>query len=311
MPELMQLDDQISSFKKLKLEEAQELYKKAISTIDETQKKAYMDELILGTLYVVYNYIKRNNLELFISPSYDINDIISSFSEIWIKKVYNGELLTVDRYSALFTSTYLNEVCNNLCGDEISVNGLFGFSTHYFVEFLITYIGLKNKSFATKFMNVIKEEYYDTGELPFYTYRYVGSMIPLFEDIYTSLNIDPNEKLTLNKRKIISYLKLIISKGLLGSLTTSIPDKNNMEDCVLGSMTLKHFIDDIALVLRDERMIQIIHERYGLNGEKSLGIKTVGQIHGISAERVRQIETKALRRLKWGNTIRKYTKEGF
>ena len=69
MEELTQWYNQISSFSKLKITAAQDLYRKAINTQDELLRKKYMNELILGTLYVVYEYIKRNGLELFVSSS--------------------------------------------------------------------------------------------------------------------------------------------------------------------------------------------------------------------------------------------------
>ena len=146
MEELTQWYKQISSFSKLKITAAQDLYRKAINTQDELLKKTYMDELILGTLYVVYEYIKRNGLELFVSSSYGMNDIISSFNEVWIKKIYNGDLLNVDKYSLLFTPSYFNEVCANLSGDEIIVNEQFNISIDCFAELLTLYILFKNKS---------------------------------------------------------------------------------------------------------------------------------------------------------------------
>ena len=151
MKELTQWYNQISSFPKLKLAEAQELYQKAINTEDENLKKVYMDKLILGTLYVVCEYIKRNGLELFVSSSYDMNDIISSFNAVWIKKIYNGDLLKVDRYSLLFTSPYYNEVYNDLFGDEIIVNEQFKVSTDCFVELLTTYVLYRNKEINKPF----------------------------------------------------------------------------------------------------------------------------------------------------------------
>lgn len=148
-----------------------------------------MNKLILGTLYVVYEYIKRNNLELFISSSYDMNDIISSFNEVWIRKIYNGDLLNVDRYSLLFTSPYFNEVYNNLCGDEIIVNEQFKVSTDCFVELLTLYVLYKNKGLDKPFIDVIKETFYTDrwNSWSYYTYNDVIKTIPLLEKIYNNV----------------------------------------------------------------------------------------------------------------------------
>jgi len=309
MEELMQWYNQISSYERLKITDAQELYKKAVNTHNDAQKKSYMDRLILGTLYVVYGYIKRSGLELFVSSSYDMNDIISSFNEVWIKKLYNGDLLNVDKYSLLFTSTYFNEVYNNLCGDEILVNEQLGISTDCFVELLTLYIELKNRLLDIEFQDIIKEKYYDTGKLPFYTYDHVINIIPLFEIIYNNLNFDKTEEISLGKTKIYNYLRLIVNMGLMGPISNEFPDKTDMEDKILRGIVLEHFIEDVDQVFTDERMKQIIHERFGLDGTNPLYLDAVGKTHGITRERVRQIEAKALRKLRRNSNIRKYKEE--
>ncbi len=309
MEELIQWYDQISSFERLKISDAQELYKKAINTSNEAQKKLYMDRLILGTLYIVYKYIKRNGLELFISSSYDMNDIISSFNEVWIKKLYSGDLLKVNSYSLLFTSAYFNDVYNNLCGNEILVNEQFDISKECFVELLSLYIEFKNKSLDIEFKDIVKEKYYSTGKLPFYTYEYVINIIPLFEIIYNNLNFDKTDEISLGKTKIYNYLGLIINIGLIEPISDELPNKNDMEDKILRDIVLEHFINDVDQVLTDERMKQIIHERYGLDGTSPLYLDAIGKIHGISRAKVGQIEAKALRTLRKSSNIRKYKEE--
>lgn len=189
MEELMQWYDQISSLPKLKITIAQELYRKAINTQDETLKRKYMDELILGTLYAVYGYIKRNRLELLVSSSYDMSDIISSFNSAWIKKLYNRELLNVDMYSLLFTSSYFNEVYNNLCGDEILVSEQFGVTTDCLVELITLYISYKNKELDKSFREIIDEMFITDrwNSRSGYIYHNVMKTIPLIEKIYDNL----------------------------------------------------------------------------------------------------------------------------
>lgn len=300
--------NQISSFDKLKITEAQELYKKAINISNEILKKSYMDKLVLGTLYVVYEYIKRNDLELFVSSSYDMNDIISSFNEIWIRKIYNGDLLNVDRYSLLFTSPYFNEVYSNLCGDEITINEQFDISTDCFVELLTTYILYKNKSSNVEFKKIIKEKYYDNKRWNFYTYYKIINLIPLFEKIYNNLNFDKIDDLNLGKTKIYDYLRLIINLGLVESISSEYVD-NNIENNILQDIVMENFIQDVDQALTDERARQIIHERYGLDDNQPLYLETIGKLHGLTRERVRQIEAKTIMKLRINSNIRKYESE--
>ena len=300
MEELMQWYNQISSFPKLKISEAQDLYQKAINTEDETLKKLYMDELIIGTLYVVYEYIKRNELELFVSSSYDMNDIISSFNAVWIKKLYNGDLLNVDRYSLLFTSTYYKDVYNNLYGDEIIVNEQFKVSINCFVELLTTYVLYRNKEINKPFREVIEETYFNDrwNAWSYIIYDDVMKVIPLLEKIYSNLNFDKLEDLNLGKTKIADYLRLIINIGLIEPISNELPDKNDMEDTITTNMVMEDFICDVDNALTNERERQIIHERYGLDNGVPLVLSEVGKIHSLSKDRIRQIEVKALRKLR-------------
>lgn len=310
MEELMQWYNQISSLPKLKITVAQELYRKAINTQDETLKKKYMDELILGTLYVVYEYIKRNGLELLVSSSYDMKDIISSFNSVWIKKLYSGELLNVERYSLLFTSPYFNEVFNNLCGDEILVSEQLGVSTECLVELITLYISYRNKVLEKPFKEVIEETFFTDrwNSWSYYIYKSVIETIPLLERIYNNLNFDKLNDLNVGKTKIADYLRLIINMGLIEPISNELPDNNDMEDSITTDIVMKHFIKDVDKVL-DDRQKSIIHERYGLDNGKHQFLETVGQHHGITRERVRQIEAKAIRRLRRNENIRKYKGE--
>ena len=300
MEALIEWYNQISSFPKLKITDAQELYKKAINIQDESLKKTYMNELVLGTLYVVYEYIKRNNLELFISSSYDMNDIISSFNEVWIRKIYNGDLLNVDRYSLLFTSPYFNEVYNNLCGDEIIVNEQFKISIDCFVELLTSYVLYKNKGLDKPFIDVIKETFYTDSwnSWSYYTYNDVIKTIPLLEKIYNNLNFDKLEDLSLGKTKIADYLRLIINIGLIEPITEDYSDKNYIEESITKNIVMDNFIEDVDRAIIDERARQIMHERYGLDNGIPLVLSDVGIIHGLSKDRIRQIEAKTLRQIR-------------
>lgn len=309
MEELTQWYNQISSFSKLKITAAQDLYRKAINTQDELLRKKYMNELILGTLYVVYEYIKRNGLELFVSSSYDMNDIISSFNEVWIKKIYNGDLLNVDKYSLLFTPSYFNEVCANLSGDEIIVNEQFNISIDCFAELLSLYILFKNKSLTKSFEQVIKEHYYDTNRWAYYTYDKVFNMIPLLERIYDNLNFDKMDDLNLGKTKIANYLKLIINIGLIEPISNEFPDKNDMEDNITTDVVMEYFIANVDEALPNQKEREVIHERFGLDNGNPQLLETIAKNKGITRERVRQIEARALRKLRIREKIRKISND--
>lgn len=144
---LNQWEKQISNYEKLTIDVAKNIYEKINLTNDPNLKKAYMDRLVLGTLYVVLRYIKRNKLSFFIKPPYDMNDVISSFNEVWINKIYNGELLHVSGFSQLFTSSFFSEVYNKLGGSKIS-NDLIKLTNDQLLDLFLKYVDLKNSDNA-------------------------------------------------------------------------------------------------------------------------------------------------------------------
>lgn len=71
--------------------------------------------------------------------------------------------------------------------------------------------------------------------------------------------------------------------------------KDIEEDII--SKTLKSALDDIVDEL-DERESQIVAWRFGLNGEAPKTLEEIGELMEISRERVRQLETRALAKLR-------------
>ena len=305
MGELEEYFKQISTFQKLKINEAKELYKKAINTENEELKKGYMDELILGTLHVVYNYIKNSNLEIFTSQSYDMNDIISSFTEAWIRRLYNGELLKVDGYSTIFRSSYFSDVYENLCGDKIDVNNQFGISAMSFVDLFELYVSYRSKENNRSFIEELKESL-QFRNISYHYYCQFIRLIPTLEKIYNGLNIDNNCDIELNKTKIFNYLRLIINNGLVESMPRDISNPSNFEDDMLDKIKIYDFMNSIDRILKDKRSKDIIYERFGIDDGEPKTLETIGKIHHISRDRVRQIEAKTIRYLYRNRKMDKY-----
>lgn len=84
-----------------------------------------------------------------------------------------------------------------------------------------------------------------------------------------------------------------------------IPDERSMspEEYTTNEI-LKEEIGDVLLTLteREERVIKL---RFGLEDGKSRTLEEVGQIFGVTRERIRQIEAKALRKLRHPSRSRK------
>ncbi|MGM9876668.1 MAG: RNA polymerase sigma factor RpoD [Bacilli bacterium] len=84
-----------------------------------------------------------------------------------------------------------------------------------------------------------------------------------------------------------------------------VPDESNMspEDFTIHEM-LKEEIGDVLLTLT-EREEQVLRLRFGLDDGSSKTLEEVGQMFGVTRERIRQIEAKALRKLRHPSRSRK------
>lgn len=302
--------EQIESFDKLKIDEAKELYIKAINSSDEQLKKLYIDKVILGTLYVIYNYIERNDLGILQGSQFDIDDIQSAFTEIWIRKIKNGELLNVDRYSLLFTPTFFNDVYKNLVGNEMIVNEQFGITTEHIIDLFYAFIKLKNTGKEFNFDDLMNAFY---QEKRYYWQRvsYCQSdsiLMIILENMYNNLNFDKIEDLEITKNKIGDYIRLFINNGLFENISNDVvaPD---MEDGILDSVMYENFISDVDDVIIDDRKKKVIHLRYGLDGDEPKNLDEIADQFNVSRERIRQMDAKALRDLRTSKKIKKYTKQ--
>ncbi len=103
---------------------------------------------------------------------------------------------------------------------------------------------------------------------------------------------------------------LSISRDMVSLETPVFTDKNNSE---LGDFIEdKDYVspeehamenslrDDINMVLKtlNQKELEIIEYRFGLNGKHPMSLKEIGDLYNLTKERIRQIEKKALERLR-------------
>jgi RNA polymerase primary sigma factor len=126
------------------------------------------------------------------------------------------------------------------------------------------------------------------------------------------LGRDPNpeelaEKLGMDAKKVKEIMKLsqetasldtTVDEDNVTHLSDLIKDENVTEPFEeVFSMTLQDTLGDVLKNL-SQREITIIQLRYGLNGEGPRTLEETGKLLGITRERVRQIQEKAIQKLK-------------
>lgn len=282
---LNQWEKQISNYEKLTIDAAKNLYKKASLTTDPDLKKTYMNSLVLGTLYVILQYIKRNQLSFFIKPPYDMNDVISSFNEVWINKIYNGELLHVSGFSQLFTSSFFSEIYYKLGGSKIS-NDLLKLTNEQLLDLFLKYVELKNSGNVDIYGTLRK---YCSNNIAKSKIKELNNILFWFEQIYSTLELDKEYtiKSNINERKIM-FLKLIIEASY-EKLADNIEDDFNVEDLVIDSTNYPIIVKEIDDILLLQKNKQILEQRLGLNGDEPLTCTQIAEKSNLSCERIRQI----------------------
>ena len=91
--------DRINRYPKLKLHEAQKLYREMVAEPDEEKRYILRENIINSTLYVVLEFLKNSNLHILENSRYDMNDIISVTMEFYINQFDKGRLLNIKSFS--------------------------------------------------------------------------------------------------------------------------------------------------------------------------------------------------------------------
>ena len=146
---------QIKDYEYLKINEAKELYKLYL----ETKNINYLNRIIEGTLYITYNYINRNHLIYLSSSLYDIDDIISSFLELWVENINEDILLKVSSYSEIINITFIKKLNEKLGIPDTKVIEYSNVNTKLLEELLCLYISEMETKNKVDF-NLFKRKYY-------------------------------------------------------------------------------------------------------------------------------------------------------
>ncbi len=309
--------ERISGYQKLKLNEAQELYKKMINETDNNKKIKIRNDIINSTLYAVLNYLKNSNLDILENGSYDMDDIISATIEFYINEIDNGNLLNISVFSNLFGSTYYAYLSNMFVHqkEDIEISQIIGLDN--FGDLMKLFLFLKrNKD------EVLFEEYLDTIKKSRFGYRfdeyyfnnlktYFYKCYETFQNIYSKVNIDDENLPPKTKLKFMRHLLIDISlrENISPTMASECDFETELINNYLIQKSIDYIINDSGL---QEREIGVLIKRYGLEDGEIMNLEQVGMIYGKSGGRIGQIEATALRKLRspgrrqniyndWGN----------
>jgi RNA polymerase primary sigma factor len=122
---------------------------------------------------------------------------------------------------------------------------------------------------------------------------------PTPEEIAEEAEIEPDRVREIFKiAQEVTSLEAPVGEDQESFLGDFIPDESQLSPVDQASkQLLKDHLDEVLSTL-SEREAKVLKLRFGLEGNKQMTLEEVGKVFGVTRERIRQIEAKALRKLK-------------
>lgn len=122
---------------------------------------------------------------------------------------------------------------------------------------------------------------------------------PTPEEIAEEAEVEPDRVREIFKiAQEVTSLEAPVGEDQESFLGDFIPDESQLSPVDQASkQLLKDHLDEVLHTLSD-REAKVLKLRFGLEGNKQMTLEEVGKVFGVTRERIRQIEAKALRKLK-------------
>lgn len=311
--------EQIDVFPKLNIEEAKALYIEASTEVEKTKRQDKFNSLIEGTLYLIYNFVKRNKLDNVNSSSFDIGDLISICNEIWIKELYSGEILNVDSFSKIIDRSFCSKVVEALRDTDFSASDVTILNANEFGDVLYEYIKYTSELGYVdykKFFQVIDEhivyyqQYYGftsrTNQHNFSNLDLVGQTYLIFESIVNSIK-DENDDINLTRTKLDKFKNLLLDVGMQ---KLRVDDESVYETDFSDRLVDTIVRNDFARAVMnskylDDRKKDVIVRLYGIFNQARESRESVAKRYNVTEARLAQIHNKAIAKLALDPEVRK------
>lgn len=124
---------------------------------------------------------------------------------------------------------------------------------------------------------------------------------PLLDELAEACDMEPDKILEILKRdKNVVSLDTPIKEDEDSSLVEFIPSDANLDDVVIHEVEQKNLrekIDELLTGLNDQEQ-RVLRMRFGLDDDDPKTLEEIGKVFGVTRERIRQIEAKAIRKLR-------------
>lgn len=123
---------------------------------------------------------------------------------------------------------------------------------------------------------------------------------PTNEELAELLDITPKEVANMlkgNTRHVSMDAPISSEEGSATMLDFITSGEDSLPDSQLMEESLKEEVQQ-GLSILSPREVEVLSAYYGLNGYKALTLEEIGELYGLTRERVRQIKERAIRRLR-------------
>ena len=185
--------------------------------------------------------------------------------------------------------------------------------------------GYKFSTYATWWIKQSITRYIDDCEnairIPVHLHQRINFVKRKKQELSNILHREPNlnelaEACDLEIEKIIDILKreknvisldTPIKEAEESSLVEFIPSNDNYDDVVIHEVeqnNLKEKIEELLKDLNDQEQ-RVLRMRFGIDDDTPKTLEEIGKVFGVTRERIRQIEAKAIRKLRHPSRLKK------
>lgn len=292
----------------IKFSDAQKLSKQAREETDPKKQKELYDRLIMGTMYVVYNYIVNNKLYLLVNQDFDMDDLLSSFTRQWITIMKNGTFDKENSFASVmqknrFIQSSLRGFSDDKRSDERMpgvpiVNHLI--SNEDLKRCIDAYIDAINKNNVCRVEDLVPFVgiwIYPDGYHPSILAAMVIETLDELREQGWEEKLHIHGNLTKDNLEVIQnalWEKQKSNEGLLSK--EDLDDEKEFADLMNDSF-YRQTVKDVVDKLQDKEK-DIIIKRYGLDGNRPMSYAELGRLYNYTRERIRQIESKAFHKMR-------------
>ncbi len=124
---------------------------------------------------------------------------------------------------------------------------------------------------------------------------------PSLDELAEVCDMEPDKIIEILKRdKNVVSLDTPIKEDEDSSLVEFIPSDANLDDVVIHEVEQKNLrekIDELLTGLNEQEQ-KVLRMRFGLDDDDPKTLEEIGKVFGVTRERIRQIEAKAIRKLR-------------